>query len=181
MAKKKRKKKSKKQQQLEKKFYQKVFLCLFIAILIIITGKYIYNQKKVPALDETISNNISFRNAEATDILKITDIVKMTDKKGKSILNQKKVEFDITGSAEQDYQIIIYPITSDIAPENINYYLKIGDDEVIGTLSNGVPTNDGGYIILNNKINENSKCLLKMWLNENQDEDQDNCFEIKIK
>ena len=180
MARKKRKRKSKKQKQLEKKLYQKFFLCLFIAILIIIAGKYIYSEKNTPRLDETISNNISFRNAETTDVLKLIDIEAMSDKKGKSFLNQKKVEFEINGSNEQEYQIIIYPLTNNIVPENINYYLKIGEEEIMDTLSNGTPTSDGGYIILNNRINDNRKCLLRMWLNELQEE-QENSFEIKIK
>ena len=181
MAKRKKKRKTKKQKQLEKQLYQKFFVCLFVTGLILVTGKYIFLHKSSIPIDENISSNISFRNTESTDSIKINDLGIMSDKKGKSFLNHKKVEFEISGSEELEYQVIIYPLTYSVPLESIKYDFKIGKKETAGTLVEKELTEDGGYVIFQNKNAKTQNCVLKMWIDENQKETGDNAFEIKIK
>ena len=117
----------------------------------------------------------------STDMLKINNINKKSDKLGKSSWNNKSIVLDIDGEKDKEYQIIIYPIIKDVDNKYIKVYLKDNKELVNTNLDELKDSEDGGKIIHQGKIN-NKKKILRMWIDEDyKDKINNNSFEIKIK
>lgn len=183
MAKKKHKKRLTKKQEQKKEFLKKSIICSFMFIVVLCLSYLIFISNILqPKVNSITANYISFNNKNTTDMLRINNIKKMSDKFGKSIINDASINFKVTGNKDSDYKIIIYPIDNNINNKYIKFILLDDKELILDNLANMVSTNDGGKIIYTGKIKDNKKLTLNMWLsNEYQGKSKNNSFEIKIK
>lgn len=182
MKKKKNKKRKNKRRKNQINKKQIVNLVILTILLVIFTSIIIGINHKKPKLNEQTTSYISFNNQNTTDMLKIINLKKMSNKKGMSKDNLHYLDLKVEGNKDDKYEIVIYSITNNIDLEYIHYALL--DNNTIltkGVLSDTDNSSDGGKNIYQSKIN-NRKLTLKMWIGENYKEKvQDNSFEVKIK
>ena len=95
-----------------KRLYKNIFIFLVLIFLIVIT--YIYtSETKIlkPKINEETANYISLNNSNSTDILKISNLEKMSDKKGKTA-NNNSLDIEIKGKQKKkfsvEYFLILY-------------------------------------------------------------------------
>lgn len=135
-----------------------------------------------PKLDLVSTSNISFNNSNATDMLKISNLKKLTEEKGKSSKNKSMTKISISGSKDAEYQIVLYHIGNMVAEEYVHYELSNSKVLLTGNLSSADENNDGGRIIYEGSIKDNKEFELKMWLDKEYEENINNVsYEIRIK
>ena len=118
-----KKRKSKRQQKQRKKIHNKIIQCTILSIFVLGFSYVIFQTDYLePKINETTASYISFNNKNTTDMLKIQNIQKMSDQKGKSTLNSKFLKIDISGEESKEYEIVLYSIENKIEPEFINIY-----------------------------------------------------------
>jgi len=116
-------------------------------------------------------------------MLKITNLSKMTDDKGRDNSNQAQVSFKVTGKKNSKYDVVIYPRSEKYDLKNIKYFLSDSNNIELASsnLTDLTETADGGIIIYQAKINNNN-LNLNMWLTKKyQEKSNDVTFEIRIK
>jgi len=171
-----KKKKTKKQE------YQKqLILCLIMAALSIGLGLFIHNTNILdPKIDELTTSFISFNNKYTTDMLKINNIVKMSNKIGKSSWNPHSLSLDILPEKDSAYEIVLYPLNNSVEEEYIWYSLEDKKELVNQNLSNLEKTEDGG-IILYKGNSKRKRITLRLWISNNyKKEVTENLFEVKV-
>lgn len=181
---KKRKKLTKKEQQQQKEIRKKFFFCVSLSFIILLISYLIfYTDILKPELNEMTASYISFNNSNTTDMLKINNLEKLSDKKGVSSINDKNVIFEVTGKEAETYSVVVYPTNSNSDFRNIKFALeKNGKLLISDTLNNQAVSQDGGIVILKDKIAANNKLTLRMWLTKKYHKDKHNlAFEIKVK
>lgn len=167
----------------KKLVYKKAIRTIVLVAIAIIIGYFISISNFLsPSLDELTASYISFNNTNSTDILKITNISKMPNHKGKSNSNKSYVSFNINGEKNKKYQIILYPIGNTPKEESIYFNIQNSEDNITNRLS-VMPSNvDGGKIIYKGIIKEKETTTIKMWLNNDLKEEFENItYEVKIK
>ncbi len=176
--------KSKKKTTQEVKLYKTVFLCSLLCIAVVCSSYLVVRVSNLkPQINEETANYISFNNSNTTDMLKISKLNKLSDKKGIGKTNTKSLEFEITGKKESKYNIIVYPINNKNDLSKIKLYLTENDKEVeYNSLDNMTESvEDGGIIIHQGEVSD-SKFKLRMWLTKDYHENSDNIsFEVKVK
>jgi len=180
MAKKKSTKIRKRQQKVMK---QKTVFCAFLLILVI-TISYIILKTNIlePQVNQLTTSYISFNNRNATDMLTITNLKKMNNKKGNSIFNNTKISFQIHGDQKKDYEIILIPRKNTIEEKYIHYTLVIDDKTITGTLDKNPEKTIGERTIYKGNSSKKTKVLLRMWVSEDyQHKVENSSFEIKVK
>ena len=93
----------------KKKVVQTAMITIAL-ILFVLTFSYwiLYSEWYQPRINELSASYISLNNQNATDMLKITGLRKMSDHKGRKNSNPCKQTFQMTGESENEYQIVLY-------------------------------------------------------------------------
>ena len=180
---KKRTKKNKKLRKEKKEITKRIIVCSILVIIILCLSIFIFNTDYLkPSINEETTNYISFNNRNTTDMLKIRNIIKLSDKHGKSKINTKSLNLDITGKKGTDYEIIIYPLMNEISKKYIHFLITEEKEELISSDLEMMPnSSDGGKIVYQGKIDNKSK-VLRMWVsNEYPKKVESNLFEVRIK
>ena len=180
----KKKKRLTKKQRQQRELYKRSILCGFMFLVVLGLSYLIFISNILqPRVNDVTASYISFNNKNRTDMLRIDNLSKMSNKLGKSSLNDKVVNFKITGNNKKDYKIVIYPINNKINDKYINYVLLNDNKEISTNSLNDISTNDdGSKVIYEGKIGKSNKFTLRMWIsNEYNDKVDNNSFEIKIK
>ena len=74
-------------------------------------------------VDELTASYISFNNAKSTDVLRINDISKKNDEKGKKQTNKSNKSFDVKGKENQEFEVTLYSSGNTIDEKYVKYYL----------------------------------------------------------
>ena len=163
----------------------KYAILVSILIILVLSLSYIILQTQwmTPRINELSASYISLKNTYTTDMLKITNLHKLNDKKGKSFYNKSSKDFQMIGETDYKYQIVLYHLGDSIDEQYVKYHIENEKKiELDGTLSEQPVTYDGGRIIYEGTINEGQNWNLKMWVDK---EYQGNCnnvsYEIRIK
>ena len=159
------------------------FLILLNIVLIIVLAYIIIGTDLLQTkIDEKTANYISFNDSKNTDIIKITNISILSDKKGISKKNKCTKEIEITGDKNKKFQIILYPIGNTIDEKYVKYYIEGINDSKINNLSNVETSVDNGKIIYSDKILKNNKYKLYVWIDDGYKKNvKDISYEIKIR
>ena len=173
---------SKKKERRQKEYQKSLTSCILMGIIVICVGLLIANINfNEPNINELTTSFISFNNKNTTDMLKVTNIEKMSDKRGNSRWNPHSLTINITGEKNQSYEIVLYPLTNPIEDNYIRYVVKIGKEETKDHLLNPESTDDGGKIIYRGTIH-NRKTTIRLWIaDEYRGKVTQNAFEIKIR
>lgn len=166
-----------------KRLYKNIFIFLVLILLIVIT--YIYtSETKIlkPKINEETANYISLNNSNSTDILKISNLEKMSDKKGKTA-NDNSLDIKIKGKQKKKFSIVLYPINNKSKLEKIKFLLSQKQKEIKSDTLVNMPTDsDGGIIVYQGEISKNNSFTLSMWLGKNYHKNSNNIsFEVKVK
>ncbi len=157
---------------------------LILVLLVIVLTYIIFNTAWLrPKLNELSASYISLNNTNTTDMLKITNLRKMSNEKGKSIRNKATKDFQITGQQDYTYQIVLYHIGESIDEDKVHYYLE-NEHQVIkdGIIKVEDQTNDGGRVIYTGTIRDGKNWKIKMWVDKEYEGDANNIsYEIRIK
>lgn len=170
---------AKKKSKVKKRHYIKT-LCL--TTLVLALSYFIFSANVLePRINSIATSYISFNNSYSTDMLKINNIVKMHDEKGESSRNRKKINIKITGDENKSYQIVVYPINSEIDAQYIKYSVHDGKSRVKNILSEMPMNKDGGRIIYTSEVKKNTNLTVNMWISTDyKSRIKDNSYEIKI-
>lgn len=167
----------------KKSIYKKAASTIFLIILATVIGYFISQTSLLtPGVDELTASYISFNNPNSTDILKITNISKMNNNKGKSNRNKSYANFKIKGKKNTQYQIILFPIGNILSDEDIYFYLENNKDNITKKLSDIESGIDGGKVIYQNTLDNNNDTTIRMWIdNKSKNKETQISYEVKIK
>ena len=178
------KKNTKKKQRKKKIESYKILTTLITLVVLVLSLGYIILGTNIlePKVDEITASYISFNNKNTTDMLRINNIKKMTDNKGKSLANTKKVSFEISGTKDTNYEIVVYPLVNDIDEKYINFSLTSETTKESNSFSMMPESSDGGIIIYQSKMEDSKEMTLRLWVSADYSEKiTNNSFEVKIK
>jgi hypothetical protein len=115
-------------------------------------------------------------------MIKITNLTKMKDTVGKSILNKKEVTFSIDGKVNDEFNIELYSIGNKLDKKYIHYSLLEDNKEIKqGNLHNCEEKNDGGLILYQSTIKKDKQYKIKMWIDKKYENHVNNIsYEVKI-
>ena len=176
--------KLRKNSQLKKQFIKAISVCAVLCILVLVLSYYIFQTNLLePSLDEITTSYISFNNKNTTDMLKIDNLKKMNNKQGRSYFNDRKVSFQVSGKENEEYQVMLYPLTNIVDLKYIHFSLENKEPLISGTLDSIMENEDGGIIIYTGYVqNPEEKMTLKMWIDKKYKGNSNHTsFEIKIK
>ncbi len=173
---------SKKKERIQKEYHKKLVGCILMGIITLCVSLFIGNVNlKEPKINEVTTSFISFNNKNTTDMLKINNIEKMSEKFGNSRWNSHSLTIDITGEKNQSYEIVLYPITNSIEEGSIRYVVKTGKEETKDNLLTPESTEDGGKILYRGTI-QNKKTTIRLWVSDDYDKKiTQTAFEVKIR
>lgn len=155
-------------------------ISLFLMVLALSYFIFSSNFLK-PRINELTASYISFNNSYSTDMLKITNVQKMKDEKGKSTRNKSKLNVKITGTNLAEYQLVAYPINGEIDAKYIKFSINDGQNKTINTLEKTSLTKDGGRVLYTGTTNRKSDIIISMWISTDyKDKINNNSYEIKI-
>lgn len=165
-----------------KKKNRKILYRFIILLLLVISLSYVifYTNILKPRVNELTTSYISLYTKNSTDNLKIDNISKMSDRIGKSFINNSSLDLDIDKD-KSNYKIVLYKVINDIDDEYINYSIKSSDgiSISISNLSECIDTIDNGKVIYEG---DSKRIIIKMWVSDKYTGDlKDNSYEIKIK
>ena len=185
MAKRNKKKLSKKKQLELQKQRKIISYCLILCLLVFLLTYFIfYKDALKTSVDEVTASYISFNNSKTTDMLKISNLSKMKDKKGKSILNSSTKMFDVKGNTKEKYEIVVYALGNKADESFVKFALYDSNNNEInsGILNDSETSVDGGKAIYQGTIKKHNKLKLNMWLSKKYHGNTKNIsYEIKIK
>ena len=167
----------------KKSIYKKSASTIFLIIIATIIG-YIISQTNflTPGVDELTASYISFNNPNSTDILKITNISKMSSYKGISNNNKSYANFKIKGKKNTKYQIILFPIGNTTNDKDVYFNLKNNRDNITKKLSDINSGIDGGKIIYQDILDNDNETTIRMWINnKSRTKQRQISYEVKIK
>lgn len=168
---------AKKRKKKQKSVRNKIIFCTILGIIVLCFGYIIFETKLlIPKINSVTTNYISFNNRNTTDMLKIDNIKKMSNKQGKGITNKNMVSFTIPKEENYDYTISIVPINNNIEKKYIHYFLTINKNTSFGVLS------DDETDIYYGNSQSKAKVEIKMWVSKDYPKKvKDNSYEIKVK
>ena len=168
----------------KKSVIQTAIPTFFLVVLVCIGTYYIQKGDWIrPELDELTASYLSLNNNETTDMMKITNLRKMSDKNGHLSKNKSAKDFQITGQKDTTYQIVLYHLGNQVEKEYIKFYLTNEKGyKAENTLSNMPDTPDGGKVVFEGTMEDGKKWDLKMWVDKSYHHEVTNVsYEIKIK
>ena len=162
--------------------FKHLVICMTTIFLIIIFNIIVIKNNLItPKVDELTTSYVSLYNQDTTDMLKITNIEKLSDEKGKSKYNKKFISFTITSDNKDEYEVILYEIQNDIPEKYIKIEIEGNKENKISTLDKYEKKEDGGRKIYIGKTG-NKKIKIKMWVSEKYKKKiNDTSFEIRVK
>ena len=174
---------SKKKLEQQKKLHKRICTTIFLCLLVIgLSFLIIKTDILSPKIDEATASYISFNNKNSTDMLKISNLYKMGDTIGQSIINSNYVKFNVEGEPNYRYEILIDTITNSIDEKYIKYSFSIGNKVIVSTLDKLDINEDSEKILYKGEVNKNDKITIHMWISKEYRKNIDNTsFEIKIK
>lgn len=159
-----------------------IIMTIMIILIIILTFIILETNLLEPKKDDTATNYISFNNSNATDMLKVSNLKRMSNEKGISDKNESITKFEVTGDKDSIYQIVLYHIGNSIDEEFIHFCLEDTNELDNNILSEMTENNSGGRIIYEGIIDGKKEFELKMWIDKEYEDDINNIsYEIKIK
>lgn len=178
--------KNKKKTTLEVKLYKTAAISIVLLISAIFLSYFVITASSLKTeINEETANYISFNNSNTTDMMKISNLQKLSNKKGMSKVNENSIDFKITGKKDSKYSIILYPINNKNDLEKIKFYLtKDGKKVAYNTLAEITEIKeDGGIVIYQGIIGKDDlNYNLRMWLSKDYHKNANNIsFEIKVK
>ena len=186
MAKRRKRKKSSKLN--SKNISERLFVsCSFLIMLLLLicgVSYYLFGSNGLKLNIKNTTNYISFNDLFDSDTIKINNLKKLNERKGKK---SKVIDLNIKGVNDNlEYEVLLVPINVNIDYKFINYYLTDEDnnDIIYDNLSNTSLSNDySGHVIYSGVLNNKSSNLkLRVWIDEDYNGDIDNnSFEVKIK
>ncbi len=176
------KKLTKKQLRARNQLYKNTAISALLCLLVLGISYIIFRTDILqPRINRVTASYISFYNNDTTDVIKINDIKKMSDDIGKSVVNTKYSELEVSGEDNSNYQVVIYPVINDISLNYIKYSITIDNNTYSDTLGNMPKSSDEGIIVYNSKVTEGQKITIRMWVSKDYDgEVENNSFKIKI-
>lgn len=167
-----------------KKDLIKVSSLIFVLILLIgiLTCVILKANLTKPKMNDAATSYISFNNSNATDMLKVSNLTKLSDEKGVGDKNKSTTSFTISGEKDTVYQIVLYHIGNMISEDYVHFRLK--DKKVLeeNILSEMTETDSGGRIIYEGIIDGEKDFELKMWVDKRYEKEIKNIsYEIKLK
>lgn len=165
-----------------KSFLMIIFFCLVLGSVLYL-GYYIFGTDSLqPSVNELTMSYISFQNKNATDMFKITNLKKMSEKKGISEKNSCSFPLSLTGNKHTKYQIVLYPLTNVIEDEYLWYSLEGKNVSQRNSLDQLSTLEDGGKIIYQGKLGGSNTFTYRMWIDkEYPNKVLETSFEIKMK
>jgi len=176
--------KKKRKRYTKKSVYKAASFTLGLLLLVgISTYMITHTEWESPKMNEISASYISLNNNNTTDMLKIKNLKKLTDTKGLRSTNQCVKEFQITGTRDSNYRIVLYHLGDIIEEEYVKFDLKNDKNiEIKGILKNQPQTFDGGSILFEGTMEEGKNWTLKMWVDKEYDKDVKNvAYEIRIR
>ena len=183
MGKKRRTKKlSKRQQRQRKQLYKNTVISALMCLLVLGISYLIFKTDILkPRVNEVTASYISFYNNDTTDMIKINNIKRLSDDMGKSIVNTKSRELKVSGEANSDYQVVVYPMINNIDLEHIKFSITDGNTTYSNNLSEVPTRTDEGMVVYNGKVDDTKKVTIRMWISKEYEGDIDNnSFSIKV-
>lgn len=174
---------TKKKKKTKKTKYKLVPITIILVLFVFFFGYIILETDYLqPGIDELTASYISFNNAKPTDILKIPNIKKMNDNKGKTKYNDNNISFEVIGDKDKSFEILLYSVGNNIDESNIKFYLENKNDSKEGKLIDFETDIDNGKIIYKGKLTNNNKYKLYVWIDNNYKGSTKNIsYEIRIK
>lgn len=162
---------------------REIFTCLLVVFVFAFTFFSLLSVEFNTKINELTTSYISFNNNDTTDMIKITNLKKMTNSNGVSFKNHSTKRFDISGSVGDRYKIILYHTGNDIDSRFVHYSLRInGIDKEKKVLTNMMSLEDGGIVIYDGVIGKENDCVLKMWIDNSYNKSVKNIsYEVRIK
>ena len=172
----------KRRQKREREYYRRLVICILMSILVLSVGFFIENTNILePKINELTTSFISFNNKNTTDMLRLNNIEKMSDKRGESRWNTHSLTLNISGEKDQNYEIVLYPLTNPVPEADVKYIVKTGKEEIKDNLLTPETTEDGGKILYRGTI-ENKKTIIRVWVSDDYEgKITPNAFEVKVR
>lgn len=159
-----------------------IIMILIIILILILTYCIFKTSLLDPIKDEKATSYISFNNSNATDMLKVSNLKKMSNDRGSSDKNESTTKFEVTGDKDSIYQIVLYHIGNSISEEYIHFELSDTKELENRLLSEMTENASSGRIIYEGIIDGKKEYELKMWVDKEYEEETNNIsYEIKIK
>lgn len=166
----------------QKKILKQTIICLTTVFLIAILNIVVFKNNLItPKIDKVTTSYVSLYNQDSTDMLKITNIKKLSQKKGLSNSNDSNISISITSTEKTDYEVILYEIQNNIPEEYIKLAISTDKKTKINTLDKIPKNEDGGRSIYTGKTGKDN-IKIKMWVSDKYNEKiNDTSFEIRVK
>ena len=166
----------------KKQVYIQALKTFFWVFIVFIVSYAIFETNLLnPSIDKTTANYISFNTTNSTDMLKVSNLEKMSTKNGKSNRNLASLDITISGNLGDYYQIVLYPLGNVVEDEFVRFSLSNLSIEENGILSEMEDSIDGGKVIYNGKIKKNNFWNIKMWIDKSYKKNVNNVsYEIRI-
>lgn len=149
-----------------KDVYRMCIITGILLILVICIGGIISNSNfNVVPFDEVTASYVSFNNSDTTDMIKVSNLEKLSDTKGVSFRNRSSKNFQVLGDKNLKFKIVLYHIGTVIEDEYIHFSLSHKGKEIIRyTLDQMQESSNGGKIIYEGVIKDQDDWNLKMWV-----------------
>ena len=144
-------------------------MCIVTGILLFIVsctfGIISSSNINIVPFDDVTANYISFNNSNTTDMIKVSNLEKLSDTKGVSFRNRSNKNFKVLGDKNHTFQIVLYHIGTVIDDQYIHFSLSHQGKEIIRyTLDQMQESPNGGKIIYEGVIKDEEDWNLKMWV-----------------
>lgn len=177
---KRQKRKTKKQKLIIKR---KMIVCIFLCLLVSVIGYFILLTDFLkPQLNKLTTSYISFNNRNSTDMLRIDNLKKISDKKGVYLAGLNSLNFTIPKGKNLDYDIVLIPNNSEIENKYIHYVLSVDGKNEVKTLNTTIKNDNDEIIIYRGSNKDDTDISLYMWVSKKYKRDVENLsYEVKIK
>ena len=166
-----------------KDVYRTSIIAGILLICVISLGGFInYSKLQTVKIDEVTANYISFNNSNTTDMIKVSNLKRLSDSKGASFRNSSYKTFYVLGEKNHNFKIVLYHIGTVINDEYIHFSLSHrGKDIMNHTLDQMQETSNGGRIIYEGVIKDEKDWTIRMWIDHSYYDDVKNIsYEIRI-
>ena len=137
----------------KKSIYKLSLITISFVLLAFFFGYIIFETDYLQSgVDELTASYISFNNAKSTDVLRINDISKKNDEKGKKQTNKSNKSFEVKGKENQEFEVTLYSSGNTIDEKYIKYYLIRDNENKEGNLETTVKTIDNGKPVIKVKL-----------------------------
>jgi len=162
---------------------RELFTGLLVVLVFVLAYFIILSSELKPGINRLTASYISFNNNDTTDMLKITDLKKMSNSNGLSFRNNSYKKFKVDGEKGTNFKIVLYHIGNVIDEKYVHYALFIdGVKKENNVLSNEVTIDNGGIVIYDGVVKKDTNCTLKMWVDNSYKSNVKNVsYEVRIK